>query len=160
MGEEEAEIPVFAYARANFECWCDEVKVGSEHSAAEVTEKAFLEVLLHTNVHREKERGVRRLAGVVQQPRPVCTLVNDLLGVVHRQQQARANIYLRPPADKVAALRCSLPEHSRGLHYFVPSPLPFARPSRCYTELIIDGIIKTARQVTSLDSFASTFINK
>lgn len=54
MDEEQAEIPVFAYSRANFECRCDEVKVGSEHSAAEVTEEAFVAALLHTNVHIER----------------------------------------------------------------------------------------------------------
>lgn len=112
-----------------------------------------------TCTERDKSETVSQC---VQQPLPACTLVNDLLGVVHtqQQQQAPANIYLRPPADKVAALRCSPPEHSRDLHYFSPSPVPFPRPSCCYTELIIDGIIKTARQVTSLDSFAVTFINK
>lgn len=33
---------------------CDEDKVGSKHSAPEVTEEAFVDALLHTNVHRER----------------------------------------------------------------------------------------------------------
>lgn len=60
-----------------FECRCDEVKVSSEHSATGVTEEAFVAALVHTNVRRE-----------TRDSRPVCTLVNDLLGVVHKQQQA------------------------------------------------------------------------